>query len=205
MTAHGKATLRTWSGTVGDAQTVLSKFAAGSATPERRVGFSYAPRGQPRFFKLDAGGQAIDRENPIVNLAAAYELRLFDPIRDVRARRDGADWRVAVVSEVENDAVATALSLGMPAEMRAREVRDHCYLLWGTKPKGSGPVNGWTKLVSPRIGPLWAPFSAVANDDRIALTAREYFRIGVDGNTVFAGERLTGFKGVAVHTAEEQA
>lgn len=119
--------------------------------------------------------------------------------------REGDKGRLVVTSEVkdteeaEKSAVIQAmapdnLKAFKPSEPiednRPARWRDHTYLLWGEK---AGIEKGWTKLVTARIGTLWAPFE-LAGGNRAVLVAREYFVTSTDGNAVYAGERLMGLR-----------
>jgi CRISPR-associated protein (TIGR03984 family) len=192
-----KAALLTWSGTCGscaDLLQIVAQHAAGM------TGFCYAPSTAPRFFRIDRAGPVLpDAET--LPLDTAYEVRLFDASRDIRGRRDGDTWRLAVVSDgsaadAAGDAVASAAKLATSGDAPDCEFRDHRYLLWGRKARADARRNGWTRLTTARIGALWVPHDLEDGCDGIVIAAREYFRTAHDGNVVLAGERLTGLRGI---------
>jgi CRISPR-associated protein (TIGR03984 family) len=191
MTNTTEKTLYTWSGVIGSSEEALKQCGTGSLM----FGFSYTPSQPPSFFKLDSNGDPTDHANAAMQFTAAYELRLFDDTTDFRLRRDGASWRVAVLSEDANSALEVSLKLGKPVTTHAAAVRDHQYLLWGRKPLMNANLNGWTRLTATRIGTLWVPYTLTGQQNGIALTAREYFNVVDDGNVVFIAERLNGFTG----------
>jgi CRISPR-associated protein (TIGR03984 family) len=210
MTDANRARLLVWSGTCksrADLLEIAGRHAAGT------VGFFYAPSTVARFFRLDASGRVADQNGELVPLDEAYEVRLFDAKRDIRGRRDGDRWRVAVVSDgsvagAASDAVAGAAALKASADPPDCDIRDHQYLLWGRKGRSDAQRNGWTKLTTARIGALWVPHALEDGCDGIAVAAREYFRNADDGNAVLAGERLTGLRGIRrgdAQTKEEAA
>jgi CRISPR-associated protein (TIGR03984 family) len=187
-----------WSGTCksrADLLEIAGKHASGI------VGFFYAPSIAARFFRLDASGRALDQDGKPLAIDGAYEVRLFDDKRDIRGRRNGDRWRVAIVSDgsvagATSDALAGAVGLTASADPPDCDTRDHQYLLWGRKGRSDAQRNGWTKLTTARIGALWAPHTLENGCDGIAVSAREYFRKLDDGNVVPAGERLTGLHGI---------
>ncbi len=197
MTEANKVNLLTWSGTCrscADLLAIAAKHATGM------TGFFYAPSTAPRFFQLSAAG-ALDEEDRMVSVDCAYEVRLFDDKRDIRGRRDGDHWRVAIVSDgpvagATSDAVAGAAGLTASGNPQDCDTRDHQYLLWGRKARSGAVRNGWTKLTTARIGALWVPHPLEAGCDGIVITAREYFCTSHDGNVVLAGERLKGLQGI---------
>lgn len=200
--SESTTTLLVWSGTTSlDNVLAALKPVAGG---KRLVGFLYAARKRPCLFTLEGDGLPRDQDrNEVVGWKLAFEMRLFDDEREVRLRRDGADWRIAVLSENARLDLPKALGLGEPelvdcCDMRVdgKKARPHQYLLWGKRPKKADTANGWTRLVTARIGELWVPFVDEHGRNGLVITAREYFRVAEDGNVVFAAERLTGFEGI---------
>jgi CRISPR-associated protein (TIGR03984 family) len=199
MTEPAPIKLLTWRGTCDGCDALLraaGKHAAGM------VGFVYAPSAPPRFFRIDAAGVQPDPDGKPFPIETAYEARLFDGKRDIRSRRDGNRWRIAVVSDESvagtgSDSLAGEVGLTPGGDLPVCDWRDHQYLLWGRKPRSEPERNGWTRLTAARIGALWVPYRLEGGQDGIVITAREYFRTADDGNVVLAGERLTGLGGVS--------
>ena len=169
--------------------------AARSGDDVHLVGFCLAQRARPAFFSLSDDRMPRDHEGKEVALDNAFDVRVFDRDREIRMRRAGNAWRIAVLSENEQAVPAGVPPLGEPTPKTYHRLNDHHYLLWGQRSGREKPRNGWTCLASARIGQLWVPF--VDHDGRNGLIqrAREYFTVAEDGNVVFSAERLTGLGG----------
>lgn len=194
----GRTALLTWAGSCDSCADLLGKVAR--HTPGM-VGFLYAPSAAPRFFRLDAADPTPGPGGEQLPVKEAYEVRLFNGKRDIRSRRDGDRWRVAVVSDgsvvdVISDPVAGAMQLTANGDVPDCDFRDHEYLLWGRKARSDAQRDDWTRLTAARIGALWVPHRLEDGHDGVVMTAREYFCIAHDGNVVLAGERLTGLRSI---------
>lgn len=182
-------TLHTWSGLVKDIGDGLRAVAAGT----NWSGFIYTPQ-NAIFVRIAEDGKATDHKRGAVALDAAFEVRLFSGVLDARFRRDGDQWRAAVLTEDGGWKPPTGLALAdKPVDISQGLRRGTQYLLWGGV---HGRKDGWTTLATARIGKLHVPFVAEDRFKGLAITAVEYFRVAEHGNVVFAAERLTGFRGM---------
>jgi CRISPR-associated protein (TIGR03984 family) len=194
----GRTALLTWSGSCDSCADLLRKVAMHASGI---VGFLYAPSAAPRFFLLGSAEPTPGPGGEPLPVKEAYEVRLFDGKRDIRGRRDGNRWRIAVVSDGSvadgfSDAVAAAMQLTVNGDVPDCDFRDHEYLLWGRKARGEAQRGDWTRLTAARIGALWVPHRLEDGHDGIVMTAREYFCIAHDGNVALTGERLTGLRSI---------
>ncbi len=181
-----------WSGRVADITSVLMAVAKGA--PSFLPGFVYTPS-DAVFMRVDSNGNILDNSGSIMALDTAFEIRVFSSEIDARLRRDGGQWRVAILTESWSPPADLGLAdrnARTPACLR----HDTQYLLWGKTVSKREEAGGWTTLATARVGTLHVPFVAADQFNGLAITAVEYFREAEDGNVVFASERLTGFCGM---------
>jgi len=140
---------------------------------------------QKAFFARFVNGALMDHEGQPVNLARAFEFRLFNEEAELRWRRRGELGEMALLKEGEG---------GKPCWRRETQ-----YLLWG-RPESSPTDRGWVTLFSRQTKMLHAPYDAekspaqkIRENEYIAMKAYEYFHQseGGDGNVVFLAERLS--------------
>ena len=190
----GMTKLRIAAGTAASESALLATLAR--VPNVAHSGFFYSARETAAFVRFENGApKDHNGKDAEPRMAAGYEIRLFDAQREIRARRNGDEWRLAVISEAANDPIVAALGLATPrVAVTCCATHDIRYSLWG---KATSSTGTWTKMVTERIGSLWVPHQ-VQVGGRIAMKAIEYFKVGVDGNVVYAAERLIGFAEVEV-------
>lgn len=162
-----------------DEVVALAHEAADGATVQ---GYTLSARAA-RWVSLQ--GQALV---PRVDRRTLFEARLFDGQREWRWLRDGAQGRAALVGEgIQPLADWELLEPGDSVSHK-----DHRLLLWGTAlADGAG---GWSKLASPRTGPVPVPASIEARRGAV-LVLREYLAVlDVHGNVGLWEERLIGLE-----------
>jgi CRISPR-associated protein (TIGR03984 family) len=201
MTDAKDCTLHRWH---GRAQSIGKSFAIAAEHADRMpiYGFTYT-RSAARLFRIADDGTARYGDGRPVDFTEAFEARVFCAAWEMRWLRDGLEARVAMLTDNETLAAGFAASPKdrfFMADGRLEPIEGFClpnrYLLWGELDDDQSRVaKGWTRLSSYRIGTLDVPFDDLRGERGIALTATEYFHHpkGMDGNCVFAGERLTGF------------
>lgn len=188
---HSFFNLHTWSGRAKAVEPALEIIASGAhqAVP----GFVYT-RDKAYFVRIGGDGITRDHTGQPISLDDAFEVRAYTETLDARFRRDGDDWRVAILTE--DDAWVPSTDIAVkddPVNIRSDLRRGTQYLLWG---KVADWSKDWTTLTTARIGALHVPFGQAGDENGLAIAGFEYFHIAEDGNVVFAAERLTGFRGV---------
>lgn len=152
--------------------------------PEPALGFVYTPTEaywirstSDRWERCTDDG--IDRPD----LAAAFELTVFSPTRQVR-------W----AQERDGRGTATVLVEGPPPSGHPPRYRfgpSRAHLVWGRVVHGE--TGGWLAVDDARIGRQWMPSVGNAGSgDRLTITSVEYVTRDDHGNVAIADTRLTG-------------
>lgn len=157
------------------AEQALTAFAA---TATAAVGFAYSPNAA-RWFRLDPSGRPLLPDGSPLDLQAVFELRAFDPDRELRwwNRSAGSGSARVVTDDV----------LCAPAGARRRGT-GYARLLWGTV---THATDDWATLTEPRIGHLRVPMDQATAEQQVWLHAVEYYAEDEHGNVAVVDERLT--------------
>lgn len=139
------------------------------------VGFVYTPV-SAHWFRVDDAARAVRSDGSPLDFAGVFELRAFDPDRELRWWNESAGAGPA--RQVTDDTVGGGRRRG----------DTYRRLLWGTVVSVTA---GWATLAEPRIGRLAVPASDAVVGARLWLHAVEYQAEDRYGNVAVVDERLT--------------
>lgn len=146
------------------------------------------------FVKITPNGKAFDDKGELSNnfLNSVFEARIFN--KDVEMRwlhQQNLLGRLVLISEKLIDSEKDNL-LDPPIELAGEILQN--YLLWG---KVKETKNGWTYLVTSRIGKIAVPSpKTLKQEKRLILKAKEYLQEKDYGNVVVIEERLIDLEAI---------
>ena len=117
-----------------------------------------------------------------VDLERCYEVVGFNASSQLHGLRDGSQWRVATVSEVEPGTPSALTVEALEYEARVLGVN-------------AGTTDGVMKFVDDRA--VFIEVDGALDSSRIAIRVVEYFGIDEHGNLDLVAERFAGVVGVS--------